>query len=67
MRLSVVFLRFTAPANVLITFLFYMKHSHLLTGKTIQEVNNFLRFLHGMNELLWAILHMLEATIGVWL
>ena len=38
--------------NVLIMFLFFMKHSYLLTAKTTQDVNNSSLFLHGMKELL---------------
>ena len=40
---------------------------YLLTSKTPQDVNNSFWFLHGMNELLYAILCMSEATFGVWL
>ena len=51
--------------NVLVMLLFSMKHSYLLTAKTTQDVNNSLWFLHGLKELLYAILCMSEATIGV--
>ena len=44
-----------------------MKHSCLLTVKTAQDVNDSFWFLHGMKELLQAILCMSEATFGVWL
>ena len=55
------------PQNVLIMFLLSMKHSYLLTAKTTQDVNNSFWLIHGMKELLWAILCMSEATFGVWL
>ena len=67
MRLNVVFLEGLQQQNVLIMFLFSIKHSHFLTAKTTQDVNNFIRFLHGMKELLWTILCMSETAIGVWL
>ena len=38
--------------NVLIMFLFSMKHSHLAAAKTTQDVNNSLSFLHGIKEIL---------------
>ena len=48
MRLNVVFLEGLQPQNVLIMFLFSIKHSYLLTAKITQDVNNSLWFLHGM-------------------
>ena len=51
--------------NVLIMFLFSMKHSYLATAKTTQDVNNSLSFLHGIKEILLAILCMSEANFGV--
>ena len=48
MRLNVVFLEGLQPQNVLIMFLFPIKHSYLLTAKITQDVNNSLWFLHGM-------------------
>ena len=39
MRLNVVFLEGLQAQNVLIMFLFSMKHSYLLTAKTTQDVN----------------------------
>ena len=53
------------PHNIFILFLFSMKHSYLLTAKTIQDVNNFLRLLHIMKDLLQAIPCMSEATFGI--
>ena len=53
MRLNIVFfLEGLQPQNVLIMFLFSMKHSYLLTVKTTQVVNNSLVFLHSIKELL---------------
>ena len=46
------FLEGLQPLNVLIMFVFSMKHSYLLTAKTTQNVYNFYWFLHGMKELL---------------
>ena len=63
--LNVAFLEGLQPQNVLIMFLFSMKHSYLLTAKTTQDVI----ILSGF-YMVWAtltILRMPEATIGVWL
>ena len=50
MRLNVVFCEDLQPQNVII-FLFYVEHSYLLMAK-INIVNNSLKFLYGMKELL---------------
>ena len=56
MRFNIVFLEGLQPQNLIIMFLFSMKHPYLLTVKTTQDVNSSLRLLHGMKELLRAIL-----------
>ena len=56
MRFNVVFLEGLQPQNLIITSLYAVKHPYLLTMKTTQAIISFLRFLHGMKELLWAIL-----------
>ena len=40
------------PQNILIIYLFSMKHSYFLTSKITPDLNNSLLFLHGVNELL---------------
>ena len=60
--------RFTAAECSYHTFIFHETFVYImLTSKTPQDVNNSFWFLHGMNELLYAILCMSEATFGVWL
>ena len=67
MRINIVFLEGLQPQNSFIMFLFSTKHPYLLTRKTTQDIDNSFWFLHGIKELLQAILCMSEATFGVWL
>ena len=64
------FLEYLEPQNVIIMFLFSMKYLYRLMAKITPDVNNSLKFLHGVKELLWpesnaAIFCILDATFGV--
>ena len=50
-RIETVKMRLNDPKNVLIMFLFPLKHSYVLMVKITPGVNNLISFLHGMKEL----------------
>ena len=62
MSLSVVFCEGLQLQNVM--FLFSIKHQYLLTAKTT-DANNSLSFLHGVKELMYAILFVSEEIFAV--